>query len=976
MQQDELQQIIRFALSQLSAGNSQSDFEKICLYFSRARIHRNILPATGPVQAGGDQGRDFETFHSYLSKTDIAESSFVGTFSNKPVGFACSMEKNPTKNKGKIYSDVKTMASSGTTLERIYFFSGEDIPVGQRHKTQQKIKKEFSIELEIIDAQALSLHLTDKDLFWIAIQYLKISSESYPRSEEKEWYSELFNEYKKRENIPATFEEFADIKSAIRHIYKNENFKNDLLFWLPKLDEIIDKSQLPGFLKRKAVYEKFVASLIGLDNVEGQENGIEKYFSDFEIYTAPAELEDAQFLLSFCLNSGNLGRHTLQRDFLNDVADKLEQTLIKRLEVVENVDTRCALIEIYANFLFHDQRTELVFGSNFKKYTDKLYELIPLLSESHFFPIGLFLGRLNEIIDILSIAPIDLSPLEKIATKVDPILASKAGASILADKLRDRASNYIKKKLNFKALQTLHELKIKWYNQDTIKGSILTCLTIADTYRKMNLHFAAKYYSLIASYLAVNSKDIFQDLFIEGLSIAADSDYGSGSWTSFMSITDLHIIAHFQMTKDFDVYKHEDMHQLVYYPAIVFESSTTLLPEVKDRLENISSRWGFLKEEISELQKVIQEKFETNNKEKFLNKIKTGIFGFPFNDAGKVRHISFNAWGCDWYFKFENTYELNGLAEEFIAIFQVLLADLYNEELYIIPTTVKAKIIFKAEGEPSFEVKPSNTETLFKIYLSSFAGSKLSELQEYEFHYFVIAQVLLYEVSLLPDVEYTALIERKLTEENLIGKVTFGRPYEDLYRHLTNEDHFKNTKGIAFVDNPRPDLLKPNENLKLPWKKDLAKKYDPKLVERDIRNRIESLNSVLSISLPILKANKVFQGVISKLRKEGWLDWQILHTVGTIAVNYKAQFTQASTKDIDKLRALFHKDEKEWFKPIPPQELSFERIQRDLESIFVGTILSSLGLQFHSSTPNGKAIISLLKERFKFFEDGKDIIIF
>jgi hypothetical protein len=41
----ELQQIIRFNISQLSATNGQAEFEKICLFFSRSRINKNILPA-------------------------------------------------------------------------------------------------------------------------------------------------------------------------------------------------------------------------------------------------------------------------------------------------------------------------------------------------------------------------------------------------------------------------------------------------------------------------------------------------------------------------------------------------------------------------------------------------------------------------------------------------------------------------------------------------------------------------------------------------------------------------------------------------------------------------------------------------------------------------------------------------------------------------------------------------------------------
>src|SRR2546426_9427514 len=83
---------IRFQLDQLSAKNAYHDFEHLCRHLTRARICSNILPATGPVSAGGDQGRDFETFRTYLSTSSIADSSFVGMASEKVIAFACSLE--------------------------------------------------------------------------------------------------------------------------------------------------------------------------------------------------------------------------------------------------------------------------------------------------------------------------------------------------------------------------------------------------------------------------------------------------------------------------------------------------------------------------------------------------------------------------------------------------------------------------------------------------------------------------------------------------------------------------------------------------------------------------------------------------------------------------------------------------------------------------------------------------------------------
>jgi hypothetical protein len=89
----ELRQQIRFALSELSSQNKHHEFEHLARQFARLRIASNIVPATGPVSAGGDQGRDFETFRSYIKNSPIADSTFVALVADKRIVFGCSLQK-------------------------------------------------------------------------------------------------------------------------------------------------------------------------------------------------------------------------------------------------------------------------------------------------------------------------------------------------------------------------------------------------------------------------------------------------------------------------------------------------------------------------------------------------------------------------------------------------------------------------------------------------------------------------------------------------------------------------------------------------------------------------------------------------------------------------------------------------------------------------------------------------------------------
>lgn len=138
---NQVRQQIRFALDQLSARNRFHEFEHLCRDLARKRICSNILPATGPVQARGDQGRDFETFRTYLAGSSIAESSFVGLATGKALVFCCSLQKSV---KSKIKYDVETVARPGTKLDGVYYFCSEDVPIATRHELQDWAQLEWT----------------------------------------------------------------------------------------------------------------------------------------------------------------------------------------------------------------------------------------------------------------------------------------------------------------------------------------------------------------------------------------------------------------------------------------------------------------------------------------------------------------------------------------------------------------------------------------------------------------------------------------------------------------------------------------------------------------------------------------------------------------------------------------------------------------------------------------------------------------
>lgn len=79
-------QMIRLALGSLAADNAHHSFEHLCRHIAKRRIASNVLPATGPVSAGGDQGLDFETFRTYLADELPFALGFLALASGLPGG--------------------------------------------------------------------------------------------------------------------------------------------------------------------------------------------------------------------------------------------------------------------------------------------------------------------------------------------------------------------------------------------------------------------------------------------------------------------------------------------------------------------------------------------------------------------------------------------------------------------------------------------------------------------------------------------------------------------------------------------------------------------------------------------------------------------------------------------------------------------------------------------------------------------------
>ena len=108
--------------------------------------HRTSCPPPGPVYAGGDQGRDFETFRTYIR--GLGGHKFGGIGDNQPLTSACT----PTAGRrlaAKVRADVAAIMAGGVRPGAIYFFLSEGCGTAKRHQLQERTRSTHAVHLKM-----------------------------------------------------------------------------------------------------------------------------------------------------------------------------------------------------------------------------------------------------------------------------------------------------------------------------------------------------------------------------------------------------------------------------------------------------------------------------------------------------------------------------------------------------------------------------------------------------------------------------------------------------------------------------------------------------------------------------------------------------------------------------------------------------------------------------------------------------------
>lgn len=953
---------ITFQLSELSAHNKQHEFEHLARHFARHKISSYILPATGPVQAGGDQGRDFDSFRSFIQNDT---SKFVGLGSNqsRKLIFCCSLQKD---FKSKIKTDVKSVLEFGLPVDIIYFFSSQNIPISKRNFLKKWCIDNYKIELEIIDRQAIAENLAEYDTFWIAQEFLSLPSSLVLRPDGENWYDQLFSKYNSEENqLTFTYEEFTDIKTAARHIYKSPEHKSDIVFWI----KLIRQFAINGPLKRmqlKASYEAIVYSAVGLRDSSGCEDLFKNYIENIDEIVDPEQIEDATNFCIFYWKGINIGQLQDSLDTALSFEQKVSELLIKSLQCATTSDSKCYLMVVDAFWLRHANR-EL---QNFiNRSVEIISSILDLIESSLLYPVTNLSDALDRYLKLFLDedfgGTLDLREFENLLQKVSKLSAVRYGQLEYARQLSSRAIIYAENENIVKALGLFHQAKLEYFKHESLDKVIRLCLHISNAYEKLGCHFASKYYALIAAYISTDlSNDKYLTYYTESMLLVAAQDYYVGNWIHYLDKCDNTMLIGSHLKKDY-IYTHDDLNSIFFHSWLVKYIAGRFYPNSERLITDITDEWFFMKDDFEEADKNFSQKYDVFSDQEVKQKLKEQIVMYPFSDLGEKCSYAKRLFGIDWLIEFDNNFSNRCVAEHFIALLEIHSTLLADYDLYLIKNKVSIAISSSNEFKFTIDEHQDYINVLMNFpYDQEYRSFEFVEKTRQRCSSFIFT---LYSLnSLLSKEEYNEIV-KKVIDNSISSEFLFVAGFESLYRKYYDNEKIDG-KNLELHDNPLRFEI-PNQNHELfNWRDSLADKYNQKEAESHIKNRYRHSFEQVEITLPLLRNKLFFQEIKNDMKAKGFKDWHILLVLGNIVLNQKLDRKKIEQIGPEYFWKMAKRREKGFYKPVPEEIISLENMLNSWNKLVI-TLLNSYGLENNSRTPNFDSIQEFLKIRFNLFDD-------
>ena len=808
-QPSEIESQVRFALAHMPSRNAHHEFEHICRHLTEQFICSNVLPATGPVSAGGDQGRDFETFRTYLRDELGPHGSFLGLVSEGTIAFTCTTQADGLLS--KLQGDIEKICASGHPVHEIRAFTLESLSVGNRHNLELETWESHQVRLVIHDAESISSLLARPEGFWISERFLSIPSEIRPELPADDEslspdYMERRLRWRDRGRPSPTLGDLLDLKAGLRRATFHKEARCDLPFWLGLIRQLLASAELPAQIQQRARYELAVATLRGTGDFRPVDDVVRVYLDESLAESEPARLEDASALLLYANGAVQRGLTTitpaeLQRWNSALIAQTKEliacETLHRRASLqftlgclglhpvltdrdVPDLPMRAGDNEAIDEEPLISTRLDCEHLEEFSFTDDSCThsawtELVEGLEETPLFP-------LRTLGDMLQFAlPLWRTRDEwrSLVDLVDEAISIRSGKDVVAARARDRAMALLSNGYHLEALEELHRAKVDWWSGDTVRGSLLAMLLMSKIYMDLRLPLAAKSHALAAAFIAWRrADDELADLLPRGILLAASADFMAGAWCGAVELFHLGLQSRLHLETDFANFdSHDEVQDAILKFSYITACSRAIDTDLAKAVRRVTHRFGF--------DDVIEEVLDTGRADThdWSSFGSEHLASTPFSDLGQCNIIRFSALGMDWTVIAENDLESVRLAERFASAAQVVLAALGQEDLCLTQTQISVRIVNSrpliTPSSKRTESLPSNDGREWVVRLAPVRASDDTDPDEINTDLLTVLTEILREASLLSETAFLKVL-RGAFQRGIWHKLSPARPYDEL----------------------------------------------------------------------------------------------------------------------------------------------------------------------------------------------------
>lgn len=945
----ELRRIVRYSLSRLSAANGHHEFEELCRELARARLCDRVIPATGPVSGLGDQGRDFETYRSYVAGLRD-DPTFLGLGPDAVIVFACTLQAARVAE--KVWADVESiMSHQRLPTSAIVAMTETDMPIGKRNNLRARAHEVYDVDLQILDGTAIADLIARADTAWIATRFLDLPETYIPQPRPDPDDSRYLDERAKwaaRESAQMTWGDFDDLRASLRYVYLESRFEEDLDWWLALMEPMARQNE-DTRLRRAAIYERSVALIRAVGDARPVLDDLEWYFGTIADVLPSEELEDAQALLSFCFGGSAMLDAGLTQDAVLRWHKNLRDHLDAEIAAADNPARTFGL--------------ELSRGA---------IEIFTMSSTSSFEPIekhwrvalGLAGATSLRSIDTLADRITPLAPafeadprLHIFIRDVEVVLADQEGAAAVAQRAHDRGLACAQADKPLAALRELHAARDGWVEAHATAELLSTLGQIAVCYRHLQLLWASKYYFLVSATLAANAGHEHSWYLSKGLLEAAICDYRLGDWSGFLQLAQMGLRAHTIFDPDAgDFDRYEVVSQVMHAAGLVYSVSAHHVPELADPAKNVASH--LMPEDLLDELRERPPSWLTDPGEAARTFADQESIR-PFHDQSDPASCNWQALGVTWHLESSRAHRHE--AQRLAVMMQVLQADLGDEDLCPLPMVARVRVRTNSTPET---VESSDPAYTFDVRVRSIADEAEHDvLQEVGAQTLASAVTLIGMTCVLPMDDVMQRIHARF-ERGLTSKLTTYRLYDQLARQWLTDVDLPTGRPLGVPTWPA-------EHAELAWPSGLGPHYSAERAQASLENRYKTFADATRYTRVRLAGSDTFRQLVERLRERGWLDWHVMGAIHGVALSYRAHLL-GPVRDAEEFRARIGDPfaaESADAPPVPAATFTEDAVVTTHMTGTAAALGTAWDHTLHLRRPPVDAVTEFLRVRYRHYDD-------